>query len=142
MVAAGHHCRFRMRSVCARSAHAGRCCRSYPVFPAYRFRGAAELAECRALHRGAGVDLHILTAAGMPLQPENIVSRRGGVIVRCDGGSGASSRSECHLVRRGEGSPASALRQWSPQLDPAAVEYWGKDPDNRLAIYAPVRLNE
>lgn len=97
---------------------------------------------CSQYENGAGVDLHILTAAGIPLQPENIVSRRGGVIVRCDGGSGASSRSECHLVRRGEGSPASALRQWSPQLDPAAVEYWGKDPDNRLAIYAPVRLNE
>lgn len=46
------------------------------------------------------------------------------------------------LYEGGEGSPASALRQWSPQLDPAAVEYWGKDPDNRLAIYAPVRLNE
>lgn len=104
--------------------------------------GVLRTRYCSQHEKGAGVDLHILTAAGMPLQYENIVSRRGGVIVRCDGGRVANPRSECHLVRRDEGSPSNALRQWRPLLEPTSVKYCGEDRDNRLAIYDPVHLTE
>ncbi|MFD1344779.1 hypothetical protein, partial [Litorisediminicola beolgyonensis] len=63
---------------------------------------------------GAGVDLHILTAAGMPVQPENIVSRDGGVFLRCDGGGGANPRIQALGVTRTGATPAAALRAWSP----------------------------
>lgn len=90
--------------------------------------------------RGAGVDLHVLTAAGMPLQAENVVSRRGGVYLRCDGGRGAL-RSQCLGIDRDHGlSPARALRQWVIIPDPVQPQHIGNDPDNRLAIYPPVAL--
>lgn len=89
---------------------------------------------------GAGVDLHIMTAAGMPLQAANIVARRGGAYFRCDGGSGAASRSQAMSVDRTGASAPAALRAWAPATTAAAVVYVGTDLANRLAIHAPITL--
>lgn len=90
--------------------------------------------------QGAGVDAHILTAAGMSLQPENVVARRGGAYLRCDGGRGAL-RSQSLGIDRAHGiSAARALRQWTINPNPAPSHETGDDPDNRLAIYEPILL--
>jgi hypothetical protein len=90
---------------------------------------------------GDGIDLHILTAAGMPLQPENVVARRGGLYARCDGGRGAL-RSQFLEIDRDHGvSAATALRRWT--IDPTDVDSdeVGDDPDNRLAVYEVTPLS-
>ncbi|OFE17083.1 hypothetical protein BA895_18100 [Humibacillus sp. DSM 29435] len=90
--------------------------------------------------RGAGVDVHLLTAAGMRLQKENIVSRRGGAILRVDGGRGAKPRSQSAVVAREGSTPESALRRWAPTLAGGDPVYVGNDPDDRLAVHPPVNL--
>ncbi len=80
--------------------------------------------------RGRGVDLHLLTAAGMPLQPENIAARHGGVMVRCDGGQGQRPRSQCFQVLRD-----GRLQDWNPALMPVTVIRHGDDADECLAVY-------
>lgn len=90
---------------------------------------------------GDGLDLHIMVAAGMQMQPENITSRRGGAYLRCDGGAGANPRSQAVAVARPGGTAAEALRQWSPTCIEAAVQQRvGHSPSNRLAIYQPIAI--
>jgi hypothetical protein len=89
---------------------------------------------------GGGIDVHILTAAGMGLQNENIAAKSGGVIFRCDGGKGANPRSQSVKITRTGASAAAALRSWSPTLTPLTATYVGADADNRLAIYPPVQI--
>lgn len=90
--------------------------------------------------QGAGGDVHLLTAAGMPMQPENVVARRGGLFLRCDGGRGAR-RSECLRIGRDDGiSAAQALRRWTIAPESVPHQVVGNDPDNRIAIYDPVAL--
>lgn len=91
--------------------------------------------------QGAGVDLHILTAAGMPIQPENIVARSEGVFLRCDGGNGANPRSNSVTITRVGSSPSEALRMWSPMMTPAVVQTRSSpNTHNRVTTYAPVAL--
>ena len=93
-------------------------------------------------HAGSGVDLHVLIAAGMPTQCENIVSRKGGVFIRCDGGNNASPRSNSVGIKREGTIPQVALRAWSPTQTQAAVQqYVGTEACNRLAVYAPIDLS-
>ncbi len=91
--------------------------------------------------QGAGVDLHIVTAAGMGVQPENIVSRSGGAYFRCDGGSGAAPRSQSIAIDRAGPSPAAALRAWAPQRADGVAQYLGADAGNRLAVFPAVTLH-
>ena len=90
--------------------------------------------------QGVGVDLHILTAAGMPLLRENVVARRGGLYLRCDGGYGAL-RSQCLEIDRDHGiSAAAALRRWTIAPTAVAQHAIGTDADNRLVVYRPTAL--
>jgi hypothetical protein len=84
-----------------------------------------------------GLDLHLLTAAGMPMQAENVVACSGGVFLRCDGGSNPTTRSSCVHVAR-SGNTADALLEWTPILTDGKPAWIGQDPDNRLAVYPPV----
>lgn len=89
---------------------------------------------------GGGVDAHVLTAAGMSVQPENVVAKAGGYLLRVDGGSAANPRSQCLKVGRAGGSPAAALRQWNPTLTAVNPQYVGADVHNRLAHYPAVDI--
>jgi hypothetical protein len=88
---------------------------------------------------GSGVDVHLLVAAGMPLQSENIVARDGGVIFRCDGGLGAIRSNSVKITRQGI-SRTEALRKWNPKQRIMTPDYLGDDTDNRLAIYDSVSI--
>lgn len=90
---------------------------------------------------GAGVDLHLLVAAGMGLQAENIVARSGGAFFRCDGGKGADPRSESIAIGRMGSSPAEALRQWNPLGTRSKSHIVGNDTDERLVIYEAVEID-
>jgi len=98
-----------------------------------------------AADEGPGVDVHILVAAGMPTQPENIVARDNGLFLRCDGGKGAE-RSSCLDITRDGGSAASALRLWSPRRANVIAQYLpgaqnqANDADDRVAAYGPIEL--
>ena len=87
---------------------------------------------------GGGVDVHLLTAAGMSVQPENVVARSGGVVLRVDGGSAANPRSQCLKVQRGGATPAAGLRQWTPTL--TAVDPIHTDPATCLTVYPAVDI--
>lgn len=90
---------------------------------------------------GAGIDLHVLTAAGMPTQRENIVARDGGVFIRCDGGQGASPRSNSVGITRVGDTPETALHRWRPVQTRALVQsFVGRSTRCRLAIYPQVAL--
>jgi hypothetical protein len=90
---------------------------------------------------GAGVDLHILAVAGMRIQPENVVARNGGYLIRCDGGRGVRPRSQCVRVNRDGANAAAALREWNPTLTAhQPSQYCGEDIDHRVAIYDPVTI--
>lgn len=94
---------------------------------------------------GAGVDLHILTAAGMTVHGENVIARSGGYIVRCDGGEGPRLRSQCLRVEREGATGPAALRAWDPTLTSVEPEtYSGADPtdeDHRVAVYPAVEVD-
>jgi hypothetical protein len=90
---------------------------------------------------GDGIDVHVLTAAGMPLQNENVLAKDGGVIFRSDGGGASQGgRSQAvRIARPGFGTPPENLRLWNPTLTPMPVRsHDGQDPDHRLAIYPSV----
>jgi len=90
---------------------------------------------------GAGLDLHVMVAAGMPMQPENIVAKSGGAYFRCDGGSAANPRSQSVAVTRAGATPTQALRQWKPTVDSQdAADHVGNDANERLAIYDTVDI--
>lgn len=89
---------------------------------------------------GAGIDLHLLVAAGMPMQPENIVARPGGAYFRCDGGNGADPRSQSIAIRRNGPTPAEALRQWDPGGIVGKAFPVGDDTDERLVIYETIDI--
>jgi hypothetical protein len=91
--------------------------------------------------QGGGLDVHLLVAAGMPTQSENVVAKSGGYFLRIDGGGGASPRSQCRRVGRQGASAPAALRQWAPTFVDSAATYVGNDPDNRLAIYPAVDIS-
>ncbi len=88
---------------------------------------------------GAGLDVHLLVAAGMRTQPENVVARSGGYFLRIDGGKGASPRSQCRKVTR-TGSPPTNLTEWSPTFVDSTPTYVGTDANDRLAVYPAVDL--
>ncbi|HEX4418775.1 MAG TPA: hypothetical protein VH165_12780 [Kofleriaceae bacterium] len=88
---------------------------------------------------GRGVDIHLLTAAGMPMYPENVVARSGGVFLRCDGGKDPETRSSCVLVARSGNTP-DALLEWAPILTLGKPTWIGSDLDNRVAVYPPVTV--
>lgn len=91
--------------------------------------------------QGAGVDLHLLSAAGMQIQPHNIVARSGGVMLRCDGGAAASPRSQAVGIRRAGANPARALRYWTPIMAGAPVRHHvGAHRNNRLTVFDPVAV--
>ena len=90
---------------------------------------------------GPGLDLHIMVAAGMAMQPENIVARRGGAYLRCDGGAAANPRSQAVAISRPGGTAPQALRRWAPDCDDSPVlHYVGPGRNDRLAIHAPVTI--
>lgn len=91
--------------------------------------------------QGAGVDLHVLIAAGMPMQGENVTSRDGGVFLRCDGGQGARPRSEAYAIDRPGPTPEAALRQWQPQTFAPACNRIPLMPQGALACHATIALN-
>ena len=88
---------------------------------------------------GPGLDVHLLVAAGMRTQPENVVARSGGYFLRVDGGGGASPRSQCRKVTRA-GSPPTNLTAWSPTFVDSTPTYVGADADDRLAVYPAVDI--
>ena len=93
---------------------------------------------------GSGVDLHILIAAGMRVQPENIVARHGGAFFRCDGGAAAAPRSQSLIVQRNGISDARALRHWAPNCLDGDAKYFDDeagDLKHRLAAYPVIRLS-
>ncbi|MEG4940720.1 hypothetical protein [Microcoleus sp. F4-D5] len=91
------------------------------------------------LNQGVGVDVHLLVAAGMPLQKENIVARNNGVLFRSDGGQGMK-RSSCVKILRYGADPVQELQKWNPTLDAQTPGYIEQDPDNRIAIYPAIQL--
>jgi hypothetical protein len=90
--------------------------------------------------QGPGVDVHLLVAAGMTTQAENVVARKGGLFLRCDGGSQAKQRSSCAHVDRSGDPPDEALRAWAPGLKLGSPTWIGDDPDNRIAVYPTVTV--
>lgn len=88
---------------------------------------------------GAGLDLHIMVAAGMPMQRENVVAKSGGAYFRCDGGSAANPRSQSVAITRTGATPPAALRQWTPTVAEGTAAYpAGNDANERLAVYDPI----
>lgn len=107
--------------------------------PEYGMLRTQYLEHYPSLSASPGVDIHLVVAAGMPMQPENITARTGGAYFRCDGGLGAR-RSQSVAITRAGSSPSDALRQWDPITVDMTPTYIGTDPDDRLAIYDAVPL--
>lgn len=89
---------------------------------------------------GAGVDLHLMVAAGMGAQLENIVAKSGGAYFRCDGGEGADPRSNSVAVTREGPTPPAALRLWDADGLMGKPYPLGTDTDERLVIYPAIGI--
>jgi len=87
-----------------------------------------------------GVDVHLLTAAGMSIHDEDVAARDGGVVLRVDGGQGAYPRSQAGSVTRAGADRAAALRQWAPQIAYAPAVYRGADLADRVAVFPALPL--
>jgi len=95
---------------------------------------------------GAGVDIHLLVAAGMSPQSENITSRHDGLFFRVDGGNGAVRSTCCRVQRTGGLTAAESLRLWNPTLtniarnnSPGALND-ASDANDRVAVYGVVEI--
>jgi hypothetical protein len=101
--------------------------------------GALRTFYAKHYPHGRGVDIHLHTTVGVPIHPENVVARSGGLFLRCDGGASPTTRSSCVVVDRSENTP-QALHDWAPILTLHKPTQIGTTLNNCVAVYPPVTV--
>jgi hypothetical protein len=85
-----------------------------------------------------GVDLHLLTAGGMPLNPESVVSKRNGYILRADGYvSPAKPATEIKKITAYTGTKKPADLTSAAQLEDLSPKFKKIEIDSKDDLYLP-----